>query len=243
MFHKKVKCTRCHKDVDKKFDFCPYCASALKDMKKEYGMLGRTDDVGELDRMFNNSLASNSGNSLFEKMFTGAMKMVEKELQKSMSEDMKIRQEKSIPAPNNVHSHVELFINGKKVNLPPNIAGIQIERVPQQGDSSSPHQQKQVKRQAAPKVSEETLQKSAKLPRKEAKTKLVRTSDKIIYELDTPGISSLNNVLVNQLENSIEVRAYTDKTVFFKTLSIKLPLMQYTVNPTEGKLILEFKTQ
>jgi len=95
--------------------------------------------------------------------------------------------------------------------------------------------------QKIPKVSEETLKKSVKLPRKEAKTKLMRTAERVIYELNTPGIESLNNVLVNKLENSIEIKAYTDNAVYFKTLSIKLPLMQYSIK--DDKLVFEFKVQ
>lgn len=238
----KKRCSRCNNKVDRSFDYCPHCANPMKNKREEYGLLGKSDNLGELNNEFNSPIiGSGIGNSLFEKMFTSAMKMVEKELQKAQIEEGKIKQENNIkPNPQNqhIHSNFELFINGKKVNLPSNIAGIQIEQMPQGNHTAKANSNKKAK---APVISEELLAKSSKLPRKEAKTRLARTADRVIYELDTPGIESLNNVLVNQLENSIEVKVYTDKVVFFKTLQVKLPLMQYSIK--ENLLILEFKAQ
>jgi hypothetical protein len=171
--------------------------------------------------------------SIMEKMMSGAIKMIEKELQKTAIEENETRKTK---VNQNMPTNFELFINGKKVNLPGNIAGIQIEKMPNGSDSGT---NSKALKTRIPKVSEETMQKSAKLPRKEAKSHVSRTSDKVIYELETPGLNSLNNVLVNKLENAIEVKAYTEKAVYFKTLPVKLPLMQYSLK--ENKLVLEFK--
>jgi hypothetical protein len=79
-----------------------------------------------------------------------------------------------------------------------------------------------------------------KLPRKEAKTTLKRFKDRVVYELETPGINSLNNVVVNKLENSIEIKIYTEKTVYIKTLAISLPLLSYSIK--QDKVLVEFKS-
>ena len=179
-----------------------------------------------------NGLGGILGSSFMEKMMSSAFKMVEKEMQKNSMQDNEMRKTR---VNRNMPSNFELFINGKKVNLPGNIEGIQIENMPENLSADKKSSQKS----RVPKVSEETMHKSAKLPRKEAKSHLTRTSDKVIYELDTPGLVSLNHVLVNKLENSIEVKAYTEKAVYFKTLPVKLPLMQYSLK--EDKLVLEFK--
>lgn len=232
MFGKK-KCSRCNKKIDKNFDFCPHCASPMK-RKEDYGLLGKSDDVNELNNMIGNNLTGGFGNSMIDGIFKSAMKMVEKEMQNLHREEMNLNKTQRIPNPK---TNFELFVNGKKVNLPGNIAGVQIEEIPggipQSGAIRTP-------KQKMPKVSDETLEKSAKLPRKEAKSRVSRTAERVIYELETPNLSSLNNVLVNQLENSIEIKAYTDKTVYFKNIPIKLPLMQYSIKP-DGKLVLEFK--
>jgi hypothetical protein len=168
-------------------------------------------------------------------MIGSAMKMIERELQKTTQEQAKSLSERRSPINPNMNDNFELFINGKKVKLPGEIAGIQIEEIPKNQNIKKEQTMK------VPKISEEFLKRAAKLPRKEAKTKLTRTADKIVYELDTPGLESINNILVNKLEDSIEVKAYTQKAVYFKTIQIKLPLIKYAIK--EDKLFLEFKTQ
>lgn len=234
---RKIRCNNCNKEVSGKFDYCPFCASALKDLKKEYGMLGRTDDLGanEVNKMFNETFSG----SIFNKMFSSAVKMINNELRKTNESQIRARE----PAKENAKqkANFEIYINGKKINLPGNIEGVQIEEAPFSADMGIRRPKQPKAKIPRPKISEETLQKSSKLPRKEAKSHVSRTSDRVIYELETPGLNSLNNVLVNQLEDSLEVRAYTEKAVYFKTLTGKLPLMQYSISPSEGKLILEFK--
>lgn len=229
MFGKK-KCNNCNRKIEKDFEYCPYCARPLH--KKDYGLLGKDDYMTGLNESMPSNLGGMLGNGFMEKMMASAIKMVEKEMQKGSMQESNVRKtkiNKTLPG------NFELFINGKKVNLPGNIEGIQIENMP----GNMMGEKKESSKSRIPKVSQETMQKSAKLPRKEAKSHLTRTSDKVIYELDTPGLLSLNNVLVNKLENSIEVKAYTDKAVYFKTLPVKLALMQYSLK--EDKLVLEFK--
>lgn len=229
MFGKK-KCNNCNRKIEKDFDYCPYCAKPLN--KKDYGLLGKDDYTTGLNEAMPSNLGGILGGSFMEKMMASALKMVEKEMQKNSIQENNGRKTKINKA---LPGNFELFINGKKVNLPGNIEGIQIENMP----GNMMGEKKESPKSRIPKVSEETMQKSAKLPRKEAKSHLTRTSDKVIYELETPGLLSLNHVLVNKLENSIEVKAYTDKAVYFKTLPVKLPLMQYSLK--EDKLVLEFK--
>lgn len=232
----KTRCSKCTKKVDKSFDFCPYCGVPMKS-KEEYGLLGKSDDINELHSMFSQNLPGGVSNSIFEKMIGSAMKLIEKEMQKASLDSMRATREmqklpQHMPANN---SNFELFVNGKRVNIPGNIAGLSIEEMP------SPEAPKQNKQTKIPKVSDELIKNSAKLPRKEAKTKLIRTADKVTYELDTPGLTTLNNVLINKLEDSLEVKAYTERAVFFKTLKVKLSLARYSLR--EDKLVLEFNTQ
>ena len=236
MFGKK-KCSNCDRKIDKKFDFCPYCASPLRD-PKEYGLLGKSDDIKDLSPEIKMGF-QNMGNSgsFMEKMLGGAIKMLEKEIQKAAKEEAKIADEMQNNEINPIKTDFQLFINGKKVNLPSNITGLQINK-PQQSRASKAKASRKIN---LPKISEELIEKSSKLPRKEPKSHLIRTSNKVVYELDTPGLNRIENILVTPLENSFEIRAYTDKAVFQKTLPVKLPLMQYGIK--EGKLFLEFKAQ
>ena len=92
-----------------------------------------------------------------------------------------------------------------------------------------------------PAPSAEVIKKSAKLPRKEAKTKLTREDNKIIYEIESPGVDSFENVLINKLEDSFEVRTFAKDKVFYKNIPIKLPLIKAYFG--EGKLFLEFQAK
>ncbi len=231
----KTKCGACQKEISKKFDYCPFCASPLKDLKKEYGLLGRSDDF--IEREINKNFDASFPESIINKMISSAVKMLNTEIKKT--NEIKFKQPK-IENPRN--SNFELYINGKKINLPGDIAGVQIEKMPfSEGGIKKPKRPKA--KIPRPRISEEILERSKKLPRKEAESHVSRTSDKIFYELKTPGLNSPENVLINKLENSLEIKAFTEKAVYFKVLPGKLPLIQYSVSPGEGKLILEFKAQ
>ncbi len=235
MFGKK-KCQNCEKTINKKFDFCPYCGKIIIVKEKreaDYGLLGRDDNLE--DELFKNPMLG-FGNSMIKGMIKDVARMLDREM-RGIHELQKMPINDNLPR--NVKQGFELYINGRKVSLPNNLAGIQIGKMP--ANRIMKLGNTKIHKQETPRVSEETLQKSAKLPRKEAKVHLTRTSDKVIYEIETPGINSLENVLVNRLESSVEIKAYTKETVYIKTLPIKLPLIRYSINPKEGKLILEFK--
>jgi len=233
MFGNK-KCPNCDRKVNKDFDFCPYCAVRLKD-SKDYGLLGKSDNINDLDPQIRMGFQNMGSGSFMEKMIGGAIKMLEKEIQKAAKQEQSIDKEMNDLNHSNLKTNFQLYINGKKVNLPSNINGIQMGEVnqPKVPKIKSP------RKASLPKVSNELLEKSARLPRKEPKTHLTRTTNKVIYELETPGLNKIENILVTPLENSFDIKAYTEKTVFHKTLPVKLQLLQYGIK--EGKLFLEFK--
>ena len=84
---------------------------------------------------------------------------------------------------------------------------------------------------------EEQLKKISELPKKEPKTSLKRFGDKIIYEIEMPEVKSLNDVLINNLENSIEIKAIGESAVYSKTIPINMPITNQELS--QGKLILE----
>jgi len=230
MFGKK-KCSNCNKEVKAKFDYCPYCASPLRN-PKDYGLLGNSDDIGELDRIVKGSLGAEG--DIFEKLLGSAMKMIQNEIGRIDAPEQKIRRNPGMK------SSFQLYINGMPVQLPSNVSGIQIGKMPRKTPIEMEDESgRKISRARAPKISEDILKNSAKLPRKEPKSKIMRLKDKIVYELETPGLNSLDKVLINKLENSTEIKAFTEKAVFIKTFPAKLPLMQYSIE--NGKLLLEFK--
>jgi len=220
---KRNKCSNCKSSISKKFDFCPYCGHAITD-NEDYGMLGKNDEMKELDR-FSKSLFPGFGGKMLNKMLGNAMKMLEKEMQKELKDMKNSSQPKT---------DFQMFINGKKVNF-------------DQMDhplNHPPHRHTKINRKKPekrklPHPDQETLEKSAKLPRKQAKTKLKRDHNKIIYEIDIPGVDSDDKLLINKLEDSTEIKAFAKTKVWTKNLPIKLPLLAYYFKT--GKLFLEFQ--
>jgi Mor family transcriptional regulator len=224
----KKRCKHCNEKIERKFDFCPYCSTPIKNLKNEYGLLGKNDE--NIGGLMNNK--NTSGDSIMDKIIgsavSSAMKMFERQFQQLEKNENKMSKQPQFD------SNLQLYVNGQRIPLP----GQKTNKQEANLDEESKEENTKILKKA-PKISEETIKKSKNLPRKEAKSKLTRLKDRVVYELDTPGINSLNNVIVNKLENSIEVKAYTEKAVFIKTLKVKLPLISYSMR--EDKLFLEFK--
>ena len=90
---------------------------------------------------------------------------------------------------------------------------------------------------SSPSQTQEKIKKYSQLPRKEAQARLRRISGKILYEISVPGVTSVDDVLVNQLESSIEIKAVSDKVMYLKHLNLNLPIVSYSLK--KGILTLE----
>lgn len=209
MFEKK--CRNCNERVSRKFEFCPYCGNSLS-KKEDYGMLGNNDNI-------NMNPEGIFGSPMFNKIFSSAIKMLEKELTKEMKEIDSMSKPKNM-----LHTNFELYINGKKIDL-----GNPVKILPQ----------KHIAKQKISSPSQEIIEKSKMLPRKEAKTELKRYGNSITYELEVPGVKSLEQVLVTKLEASFEIKAFAENCVYIKNLPIKLTLVKYYLK--NGILSLEFQ--
>ena len=86
-------------------------------------------------------------------------------------------------------------------------------------------------------LSPENRKKLLGLPKKEPLTNMKRLSDRILYEINIPGVDSLKDVSIAKLENSIEVKAIGNEFVYSKILPINLPIVNYDLS--DGILVLE----
>ena len=211
MFSKK-SCKKCGEKISSKHNFCPECGNPLKQRnKKDYGMLGKNDNIFEEGNMQNFF-----GGGIMNKMLNSAMKMLEKEMQKDM---------KDLNSP---RTNFELFINGKRIS--PDKIKV----------TKKPIQKKEIKKQKINiPLSNENKEKFLKLPKKEPTTSIKRLSNKIIYELNIPEVKSIEDISIVQLQNSIEVKGVAKKTAYEKIISIGLPISNYELQ--KGKLILELQ--
>ncbi len=75
----------------------------------------------------------------------------------------------------------------------------------------------------------------------EPKSKVRRLADKVIYEIDVPGVKSKKDIAINKLENSIEIKAYAKDLVYIKTIPVDLDIINYYLD--NEKLILELSEE
>ncbi len=222
---KRKECSKCNKKVSEKTNFCPNCGNSFLENKEDFGMLGKEDseNLFENSNMLANSLLGNLGTNIFGKMLNSTMKMLEKEMQKEMNS----------PNFNNIpNGRFELFINGKRVN-PENIKVSQ-KRI-------NPEVKKQKVASRAKHFSEEQQQKFSRLLHEEPKTNVKRLSDRVVYEIEIPEVSSLEDISIIPLENSIEIKAISKEKAYAKTLQINFPILSYDL--LDKKLILELEAK
>ncbi|MBU0958492.1 MAG: zinc ribbon domain-containing protein [Nanoarchaeota archaeon] len=218
MFNKK-KCRKCGEKLNKSFDYCPSCGLKIGE-EEDWGMLGKNDFVPEQDP-FSQLFSGGMGGKMFNRMLSGAMKMIEREMQKNMKEAKSI--EKQVP----LKTNFELYVNGKRIS-PENIKITR--KIPTQDKPS-------VKKMPKNTWDNDTIKRFSDLPKKEPKTNVRRLSNKVIYELEVPGVKEAKDISIVKLENSIEIKAISEKHAYKKLIAIDLPISKYVLE--KGKLILE----
>ena len=216
MFNKK-ECKKCKKKINSQYDFCPYCGTSLNEnFKKDWGILGKNDEMNNAFGISNPMF----GGDIFGKMLNGAMRMLQKEMQKEMKN--------ASPFPK---TNFKLMVNGKEVNL---------------DNFQSQNKSKPIKKITKPiklpsMFSQEKMKKFSSLPREEPLTNVRRLSDKMIYEIDLIGVKSVEDIAIIRLEKSIEIKAVAENKSYFKLILINLPILNYKFS--KGKLVLEFEVK
>ena len=222
------KCQRCARKISRDFDFCPYCGSDFRPEKRaekerDFGLLGKDDFVKDFPQFrmplnFNSLFNSDLFGSLF-KQVDKQMRDIDKQIKTEKGSDMS-------------GISISISMDG---NEAPKI------KVNKFGPEFQNLEVKNIKEKNVPKtkISDEKARKFAKLPKKEAITEVRRLSNKIVYELELPGVANLKDVVINKLENSIEIKAFGKDTVYFKLIPINLPILDYKLK--DEKLVLELK--
>lgn len=228
MFSKKT-CQRCGRKTSKTNSFCPSCGTPLKKMKnkEEFGMIGENDAMGEFEPL-SNSMFGGIGSGFMNKMISNTMKMLEKEMEREMrsvNTPNQMRENKNFP-----RTKIRLMINGKEINLNNGMYA------PEDKEKKEKQRQNQIRFK---KFTEEQIKRFSKLPKKEPKTELKRIADKITYEIEMPGVESLEDITITPLEGSIELKAISQDKAYTKSIPITLPITGY--NLSEGVFVLEFK--
>ena len=208
------KCKRCEGKLKEDYSFCPFCGLDLRNPEadmRDFGMLGKNDSV------FGAPLLGGGGmgisDSAFGAIFNNVMKMMEKQLRNVDFEKADLGD--SMP-------EITRLPNGVQIKIGPHM-----------------HMKPQQKKEPQPRViSEEQRSRMTKLPRGEAKADVRRFSDKVVYELTTPGVENVQDVFVSKVESGYEVKAVGKNKVYVNSLQVNLPLKKYSVG--DKKLVLEF---
>ncbi|NCN86498.1 hypothetical protein GW932_01590 [archaeon] len=211
MFNKKI-CNNCSEKIKGNPNFCPNCGIQLKDLGKDWGMLGKKDKQNTNQQInFGGGLTGNLMNKLVTKMM--------KDLTKG-SNDINGK---------DIEDVMKTLLPGVKVvvkKTPANLRQNEIDKKTKDNTKILPIE-----------FEEETLTKWKKLKKEEPKSNLKRVGDKIQYELEIPGVESIKDISIVKLENSIEVKAVSDEKAYSKTISLNLPLKKYSL--LKGILTLE----
>lgn len=210
MFNKK-ECKNCKGKINENYNFCPYCGNPVKSNKEEWGMLGKNDFFREMD-----NIKLPFG---FNSIFNSIMKNLDKEFVQKNNNPI----EKT----------------GISIDISNTGDGVPKIKIKTFGNEKADKKIQKIKEAPSKNLSPENIKKFLKLPRKEPKTEVRRFSDKVVYEIELPGVKTVEDISITKLESGLEIRAVAKDKAYFKTISVNLPLINYALE--EGKLILELK--
>lgn len=209
----QVKCQSCNSKVDDRFSFCPHCSLPLNPQKEaqDYGLLGKNDSpqMPQIPQKIDKNLTLTD--KIFEQVMNSAVKMLANELNNINAPKTEIRS-----LPNGIKIRIGAMPNNQII------------------------QEKKQKRQSIfeKSITAKQLEKMSNLPRAEAKTKIRRLSDKIVYELSAPGVESVEDVFFTKIESGYEIKAIGKNNVYVNSLPLSLPLKSYSID--ENKVMIEF---
>ncbi len=220
---KKRQCRKCGEKIDEKHSFCPYCGNRFDSNEgdnNDWGMLGKNDFLPSANEIklpmgFNtifNSLMKNMSKELNEQLSRNNFQSDEKQPKKIKKEGISIS--------------ISTFGDG-----PPKI------KVTQLGNKPKLEVQEEKEKLKPNTFTKERIKKFTSLKKEEPQTNIRRLSNKVIYELEMPGVKSIDDISIIKLENSIEIKAVSKNKAYVKIIPINLPITDYGLS--EGKLILE----
>jgi hypothetical protein len=109
----------------------------------------------------------------------------------------------------------------------------------QTGNPKQMNPQLQQNKQQEQQITPEESQRRQNLPKQDAESRVKRLSDKIIYEIHTPGIKKKEDIVITKLEQGFEIKVYTNDICYSKTIPLKIEIMGYSIQ--KDKLIVELQ--
>ena len=217
LFNKKPRCYNCNSKLNGKFSYCPYCGEPFLDHEKE------ARDSGLLGKKDNQDILANQPQPQFSFGITDKfLGTIMNNLIKTLDKQFKHLDKESRESNRSEKAEIQGFPNGIKIRIGPI----------QQG------KMKNEKNFFKKSLTQQQSEKMSSLPRTEAKSKIKRIGEKIIYEINAPGIQSPEDIFISKLESGYEIKAISDKKVYVNTLPVNLPIKGFAIN--DNKLFIEF---
>jgi len=88
-------------------------------------------------------------------------------------------------------------------------------------------------------IGEGEAERRAGLKKVNAESRVKRLGDVVVYEIETPGVSKKEDVVITELETGLEIRAYSDDICFVKTIPLKVDGLRWKAE--RGKVFVEFR--
>lgn len=220
----KIKCKFCGKKFDKSFSYCPFCGRCKTET--DFFEKGLLDELNEFPQL-----------EAFPMMFSKIFSQVEKQF-REIDKELKVP-DKKIPITSGISISVNMSNEGKP-EIKIRRFGEGAEGAEKVNVERAEKDEKALKKQFQKKFNEKDAKRLAKLPRQEPATTVRRFSDKIVYEINLPGVEK-KNIVVNKLQNSIEIKAFSKDKAFLKLIPVSLPLRKWSFD--DGRLILELKPE
>lgn len=215
----RLNCKQCEKKISKKYTYCPHCGFCQK------------NKVSELFQPALDNLGF---------PFSFLFKKLTKDLEKQLS-NLNLPQEPPTLDSNHENFNSTNAFPGGTMGISINIDtknGQPVIRVKSM-DKNKAIQSRQPRTTIKNfNISPEKAEKLSNLPKAEPKTRVTRLSNKLVYEIELPGVTN-EDIIIRKLENSIEIKAFSKEKVYTKLIPLSLPVLNS--NLKEGKLTLELK--
>jgi HSP20 family molecular chaperone IbpA len=208
---KRKKCPRCESKIRESYSYCPSCGVGLKKENQK--------DYGMLGKNDGDNL------SLEPKMPPGVNLLISTLMKALDGQFKQIEKENQKRAPK---KGVSISIT-TSTGLPPEI------KVDSYGN------EEEIEEIPSRHLSYDKQKKFSKLEKETPKTNIRRFSDKVICEMEVPGVKSLEDVSIIRLENSIEIKALAEDKGYQKIIPTDLPISNYKLS--KGKLLIEMENQ
>jgi len=212
----KLRCPKCDKKVSKNYSFCPYCGVSLKEGSEKF-----------FEPAFNLGFPFNTILNKLVKQVEKELKDIDKNLEKPLLDQDEIS--------------FKPLVKGFSIKVDSSNGNPIIKLSSLNGKDRNAKEGKFNKKQLLGlnrKIDEKKAKELSKLPNEEPITSVRRLADKLVYEMDVPGVKK-ENVIIRKLQNSIEIKAFSKDRVYFKLIPLPLSIIKSKLE--EGKLILELK--